>query len=155
MIKPLSKSEIKELNQKIKEQFNAEEFFHKKDNVVLKKEGDEQSILKDNKEMFFYVKEDLVPNLKIIQEQNFLKKIIVDMGAIKFVTNGADVMRPGIKEIDPEIKKGEIICVVDETHSKPLAICRALFGAEEMKTKTEGKVLENLHYVGDKRWKTS
>ena len=34
MIKPLSKSEIKELNQKIKELFDVEEFFHKKDKVV-------------------------------------------------------------------------------------------------------------------------
>lgn len=155
MIKPLSKSEIKELNQKIKEQFDVEEFFHKKEKVVLKKEQSGKNILKDNKEVFFYVKDELVPNLKVIQKNNFLKKIIVDVGAIKFVTNGADVMRPGVKDIDSTIKKGDVICVVDETHSKPLAICRAMFDAEEMKAKNEGKVLENLHYIGDKRWKSS
>ena len=64
-------------------------------------------------------------------------------------------MIPGVKEIDSNIKKGEIICVVDETHSKPLAICRALFDADEMKEKKEGKVLENIHWIGDKRWKSS
>lgn len=75
------------------------------------------------------------------------------MGAIKFVTNGADIMRPGIKEINEKIKKNEIICVIDEKYGKPLAICRALFDADEIKEKKEGKVLENLHYVGDKKWK--
>lgn len=155
MLKPLSKSEIKELNQKINEQFEQENFFDKKDKVVLKKDHGEKSILKDGKEQFFYISDRLIPNLKIIQENNFLKKIIVDMGAIKFVTNGADVMRPGVKEIDETIKEGEVICVVDETHGKPLAICKTLFDAAEMKEKDSGKVLQNLHYIGDKRWKTS
>jgi predicted RNA-binding protein (TIGR00451 family) len=77
------------------------------------------------------------------------------MGAIKFVTNGADVMRPGITEIDPEIKKDEIICVIDEKHSKPLAICKTLFDSKEIQEKKEGKVLKNLHWIGDNKWKNS
>ncbi len=155
MLKPLSKSEIKELNSKINSQFNVTDFFGKKEKIVLRKEKDEKSILKDGKEVFFYIHEELIPNLKLIQENNFLKKIVVDMGAIKFVTNGADVMRPGVKEIASDVKKGDIICVIDETHSKPLAICRVLFAAEEMQEKKEGKVLENLHWIGDKRWKAN
>ncbi len=155
MQKPLSKSEIKELNSKILEQFGIEDFFGKKDKIVLRKEKDEKIIMKDGKEVFFYIKEELIPNLHVIQENNFLKKIVVDMGAIKFVTNGADIMRPGVKEIDLGIQKNDVICVVDETHSKPLAICRALFDAAEMREKKEGKVLENIHWIGDKRWKSS
>ena len=155
MIKPLSKSEIKELNRKIKEQYGIDDLFHKKDKIVLKKENNEKSILKDNKETFFYSGEDLVPNLHLLQENNFLKKITVDMGAIKFVTNGADVMRPGITKIDETIRKGDIVVVVDEKNNKPLAVCKALLDVEEMKTMKEGKALENLHYVGDKRWKNS
>jgi len=153
MIKPLSKSEIKELNEKIKKQFNVDNFFDKKDKVVLLKENDSKSILENKKENFFYLGEMLVPNLKLIIQKNFLKKIIVDLGAIKFVTNGADVMRPGIKEIGEGIKKDEVILVMDEKHHKPLAICKALYDTEDMLAKKEGKVLQNLHYVGDKRWR--
>ena len=35
--------------------------------------------------------------------------VIVDMGAIKFVTNGADVMAPGIVKADPVIQKNDSI----------------------------------------------
>ncbi len=155
MIKPLSKSEIKELNEKIKKQFSVDNFFDKKDKIVLLKEEDSKSILKDKKENFFYLDDILVPNLKLIIQRNFLKKIIVDLGAIKFVTNGADVMRPGIKEIGEGIKKNDVILVMDEKYHKPLAVCKALYDTEDMLAKNEGKVLQNLHHVGDKRWRNT
>ena len=49
------------------------------------------------------------------------------MGAVKFMSSGADVMRPGITELDHEIKKDEIVVVVDQTHKKPLCVSKALF----------------------------
>ena len=58
-----------------------------------------------------------------------------------------DIMRPGITKIDPTIKKGEIIEIVDETHNRALAVGKALFNAEEMKKKTSGKVIKNLHTI--------
>jgi len=65
---------------------------------------------------------------------------VVDMGAIKFVTNGADIMRPGITEIDPTIKKGDIVRVADETHDRILAVSQAMFDATEMEKKHPGKL---------------
>ena len=73
------------------------------------------------------------------------------MPAVKFIANGADVMRPGIKEFD-NFKKNQIIIIVDETHQKPLAIGEALVSSEEMKSLDSGKVIKNLHHVGDKIW---
>ena len=45
-----------------------------------------------------------------------------------------------------------IISVVDENHGKPLAVGIALFAGEEIRNMASGKVIKNLHYVGDKIW---
>lgn len=82
-----------------------------------------------------------------------LPSIVVDMGAIPYVCNGADVMAPGIKEIKGEFEEGDLVVVRDIKHSKALAIGRALVGSDEMKGMRKGKAVVNLHHVGDKLWK--
>jgi PUA domain protein len=115
-------------------------------------EIDDNIILIDNEAKFFYYKDKIVPVLKLILEKNFLKKITVDMGAVKFVANGADIMRPGITSIEEGIQKESIVSIVDETHKKPLAVGLALFDGEEMRKMDSGKVIKTLHYVGDNIW---
>ena len=73
------------------------------------------------------------------------------MPAIPFIIKGADIMRPGIKELD-EFEKNEIIVIVDETHQKPLAIGISMFSRSEIKEMDKGKVIKNIHYVGDVTW---
>ena len=75
------------------------------------------------------------------------------MGAIKFVINGADIMRPGITEIEEGIVKGDFVVIADEKNKNPLAIGIALYDSGEMKKITSGKVVKNIHYVGDEIWK--
>lgn len=82
-----------------------------------------------------------------------LPSIVVDMGAIPYVCNGADVMAPGIKEIKGEFEEGDLVVVRDIEHSKALAIGWALVGSDEMKRMRKGKAVVNLHHVGDKLWK--
>jgi PUA domain protein len=77
--------------------------------------------------------------------------VTVDMGAVKFVCNGAKVMRPGIANFD-SFKKGDIVVVKDQAHGKALAVGIALEGSEAAKLMTKGYVVENLHYVSDKMW---
>jgi len=84
-----------------------------------------------------------------------MKTIIVDMGAIRFVTNGADIMRPGITKIDPAIKKNDIVQIVDEKHGKTLAVGRAMLNAAEMEITKKGKVIKNLHTIKDSVWQFS
>ena len=110
-------------------------------------------ILVNKKPAFFYYQEKIVPTLKYLQENIILKKITVDMGAVKFVVNGADIMRPGIVEIEAGIAKEEFIVVIDKNNHKPLAVGIALFNSEEMKGMASGKVIKNIHYVGDELWK--
>jgi PUA-domain protein len=77
--------------------------------------------------------------------------VVVDSGAVRFIVNGADVMKPGIVSADPEIAAGDLVVVVEERHKKPLAVGRALIPGTEMKG--EGKAIKSLHHVGDQVWK--
>jgi len=79
--------------------------------------------------------------------------VTVDMGAIKFVINGADVMAPGIMDADEGIMPGDYVWIRDEKNKKPLAVGEALMQGTEMKTKKPGKAVKSLLYVGDKLWK--
>ena len=74
--------------------------------------------------------------------------VTVDAGAVSFVSDGADVMRPGITDADPDVSTGDLVVVVEETHRKALAIGRALCDGAEM-VGDSGKVVESLHHVGD------
>ncbi|HXV38836.1 MAG TPA: PUA domain-containing protein [Nitrosopumilaceae archaeon] len=81
-------------------------------------------------------------------------KIVVDMGAVKFVCNGATVMRPGVKNYS-EFEKDQIVCVVEESRNKFLAIGRSLVSSKDMATMTKGEVVKNLHYVSDRFWEAA
>ncbi|NHN42093.1 RNA-binding protein [Halorubellus sp. JP-L1] len=74
--------------------------------------------------------------------------VTVDAGAISFVSNGADVMRPGIVEADDDIAESDLVAIAEESHGKVLAIGRALTSGDDM-VGSEGKVVESVHHVGD------
>jgi len=153
MRKQLNKSEIIELNNKILKFFSIQNFFGKRDNVALEEIDGIKFIKKENSPVFFYNDNRILPALKLILEKNILKEITVDAGAIKFVANGADVMRPGIKKIDPAIAKNEAIVIREEAHNKPLAVGIALFSGVDMQNEKSGRVIHTIHYIGDKIWK--
>ncbi|WP_327053110.1 RNA-binding protein [Halomicrococcus gelatinilyticus] len=74
--------------------------------------------------------------------------VTVDAGAISFVSDGADVMRPGIVEADDSIDPGDLVVIAEETHGKVLAVGRAKTAGDDM-VGDSGKVVESLHHVGD------
>lgn len=77
--------------------------------------------------------------------------VTVDMGAVKFMCNGANVMRPGIRNFT-EFEKDQLVCIVEESQKKFLAVGRALVSSKDMETMSKGVVIENLHYISDKYW---
>lgn len=77
--------------------------------------------------------------------------VTVDAGAVEFVTNGADIMRPGVVEADDGIEEGDLVVVVEENHGKPLAVGRALTRGDDM-LGDEGRVVESVYHVGDELW---
>ena len=96
---------------------------------------------------------ELFPTLVFEEVFPFLPKIVVDMGAVPYVCKGADVMAPGVVNIKGEFKENDLLLVVDERHGKPLALGIALFNSQAMKNVKHGKIVKNIHYVGDKLWK--
>lgn len=81
-----------------------------------------------------------------------LPSIVVDMGAIPYVCNGADVMAPGIVEVTGGFSEGELVVIRDVTHGKALSVGVSLASSEEMREMRKGKAIRNLHHVGDKIW---
>jgi len=99
-------------------------------------------------------KSGLIPSLKFDEVVNSLPKIVVDMGAVAHLANGAHVMRPGIREIRNGFAKGELLLIVDEKFGKNIALGLADVDSTSMKSANKGKMVMNLHYVGDGLWKS-
>lgn len=78
--------------------------------------------------------------------------VTVDMGAVRFVTNGADIMGPGIVDADPQVQAGDWVWVREERHGKPLAAGIALSDGATLRSRAKGKQVRNLAYVGDRLW---
>jgi len=74
--------------------------------------------------------------------------VTVDAGAVSFVSDGADVMRPGIVEADPRIEPGDLVAINEESHGKFLAVGRAQTDGDDM-VGSSGKVVSSIHHVGD------
>lgn len=100
------------------------------------------------------IDDTFLPFLTEISLLDKFPKITVDTGAIKFVCNGANVMRPGIKKYT-EFKKDDIVCVVDESHNKYLAVGKSFVSSDDMSNITKGEVIKNLHYISDKYWESA
>lgn len=150
--KTLRKSDIRHINEEILNSFGIESMFDKKE--TLEEITDEfKMLVKDSTALFFYSNNKLVPTLRLcLENDSILKKVTVDMGAVRFVTSGADIMRPGITDIEDGVGKDEFVMIVDENNKKPLAIAKTMFDGEEMKNMDSGKVLKNTHFIGDKIW---
>lgn len=154
MKKQLSSKDVKEINDQLKQKYHLQDFFDKHEQVFEVRDK-EQRYLKRNNQIVFFFCDQWIPTIKLLLTHQFLKAITVDKGAVKFVVNGADIMRPGITAVDEAIQKDEIVAVVDETHHKPLAVGIALFSGVEIEQATSGKMIKNIHYVGDGVWKIS
>ena len=139
---------------------NASNIFHADLEKLLGKKIRIEINETENAEIFYFNGKPLVarsngnlfPTLSFKELFSAFPKIVVDMGAIPYVCKGADVMAPGIVSVKGEFEENDIVIVVDERHNKPLAVGVALLSSENIKTVKGGKILKNLHYVGDKLW---
>lgn len=96
--------------------------------------------------------ERLFPTLVFEKPLLLLPKVVVDMGAVPHICNGADVMAPGVLRIEGDFNKEEFVLITDEHHGKPLAIGIALFDSQAMENQKQGKIVKTIHHVGDKLW---
>jgi PUA domain protein len=109
-------------------------------------------ILLNNEAAFIQVEEEFFPTLLNTSSLDELPVVTVDMGAIPYICNGADVMAPGLVKIEGDFTVADVLVVVEERFSKPIAVVKALYAAKEVAEKKRGKIAINLHYIGDVFW---
>ena len=95
----------------------------------------------------------IIPHLTQHDLLNHFASVQVDMNAVKFVCNGANIMRPGITNFTT-FKESEIVLVKDQTHKKELAVCISLVDDVTGRKMERGVVLNNIHHIGDLYWET-
>jgi len=146
----LKKKKIKEIKSQLGEYGD---LLQGKKNVEILEAEPNSFILVDGEPYIIIIDDKPFPTLKAaLSKQIDGKTVTVDMGAIKFVSNGADIMSPGIVDASEGVEPGDIVLIIDETHGKPLAIGVSLIKGEEMVENDSGKAVETKHYVGDDIW---
>ncbi len=150
----LSKSEARDVASTIEKTLNFRgplDFKAKWEVVKLSKS--EVVYLLDGRPLAIEVSGRLIPSIKALMDGAAeLPRVVVDSGAVKHVVNGADVMAPGIVRVEGDFVKGDLVVVVDEKHGMPLCVGVALVDKSELESMSKGKVIQNIHYVGDKLW---
>ena len=129
-----------------------ESLFGSKPSVEVVEAEAGEVLLINGKPLLFKTEGKVFPTLMADEVLGKLPKVVVDMGAVRFVCNGADVMAPGIVRFEGEFSSGEVVLVVDVKHGKPLALGETLYGSDEAKEVKQGAVVKSKHYVSDKVW---
>jgi PUA domain protein len=121
-------------------------------NVKIFEIEENKSILViDSTVAVFTTDEFILPFLGKTEILDKFPSVTVDSGSIKFICNGAKILRPGIVDFD-SFKKDEIVGVKDEKFKKYLAVGPAIEDSDNAQRMEKGQIINNLHYVGDKFW---
>lgn len=144
------KSILSEASEKLKVDFN--QIFKNKVELELVETDFAEIFLINGKPLLFRIEEKIFPTLIFNEFSASISKVVVDMGAVPYVCNGASVMAPGIVRFEGEFEKGDFVLVVDEKHDKAIALGEATYDANAAKKTTKGVVIKTIHFVGDKIW---
>ena len=147
----ISKSETAQVIKEISEQWkielpkikNLKLYYLEDDDIIISGEG-----LKAIKSGAVY--------LPFLTDTEILKKfpyVMVDMGAVKFMCNGANVMRPGITSYT-EFEKDGVVCIIEESQHKFLAVGKSCVPSTDMESMSKGEIVKNMHYISDKYWES-
>ena len=145
----ISKSETNELLKDIAIQWKIE--IPKIKNLRIHYISDDTQIITAKDIMILKIGDVQLP---FLSQKELLEKfphVMVDMGAVKFMCNGANVMRPGITSYS-EFEKDQVVCVIEESKHKFLAVGKAMVPSSELESMEKGEVVKNLHYISDKFW---
>ena len=148
----ISKSEINSLLSKVRERWNVSIPKVKK---MLSIELDKGILYVSEQLRIVKVKSnddyELLPFLADKDILSLFPSIKVDMGAIKHVCNGANIMRPGIVYFS-NFNANDIVVVKDEMHEQYIAVGVALIDSKDAISKDKGQIVKNMHYVSDPFW---
>jgi len=148
----ISKSETTQLLKIVAEKWKME--IPKVKNLKVYEIDDETNLITGKEIKILKIKDEYLPFLSEILTLKKFPFVQVDMGAVKFMCKGANLMRPGIKKFS-EFSKNDIVCIVEESQNKFLAVGKSEVDSSELETMDKGEVLKNLHYISDKTWEIS
>src|SRR2546430_13507550 len=116
--------------------------------------GTNRLVLRGDEPIVLLLGDQVAPTVRALLAFPAAKRwVTVDMGAVRFIYNGADVMAPGIVEADPAIRAGDIVWVRDEKNRRALAVGRAIMDGPTMAREEKGKAIQTFHNVGDDLWR--
>ncbi len=145
----ISKSETATLLKTVAEKWEME--FPKIKNLKVHEIADDAQIIMGQGIKILKINDEYLPFLSETQMLEKFPHVTVDMGAVKFMCKGANVMRPGIKTHD-EFEKEKIVCIVEESQHKFLAVGKSLVSSAELEKMEKGEIIKNMHYISDKFW---
>ncbi|HJJ23377.1 MAG TPA: RNA-binding protein [Nitrosopumilus sp.] len=147
----ISKSETSTLLKTVSERWGME--CPKIKNLKVHQISEEAQIIIGDGIKILKINDDYLPFLSETEMLEKFPNVIVDMGAVKFMCKGANLMRPGIKKFT-EFEKDNLVCIIEESHHKFLAVGKAMVSSSELENMEKGEVIKNLHYISDKFWET-
>ena len=152
----LKSSEAKQLDGDLKRFFPQFVLDTQKGHVVDEVVVDEGKLyFVDGKPFVIEADDRLLPSLVNDELLKVLPSIVVDMGAIPHICNGADIMRPGIRDLQGDFEKGSVVLVKDEKFGKRIAIVVAETTSALVQKMRKGIVAKNIHHVGDQFWEAA
>ena len=147
----ISKSETSKILEQINSQWKIE--LPKQKNIKTHDVNEKGLIITGNGITAVKIGEVILPFLDDIPILEKFPYVTVDMGAVKFVCKGANIMRPGITKFS-EFESGEIVCIVEESQNKFLAVGKAEMSSKELEGIKNGEVIKNMHYISDIFWES-
>ena len=147
----ISKSETTALLKTVSEKWGIE--FPKIKNVKVHQIQDDAQIITANGMKILKVEDDYLPFLSETETLQKFPSVTVDVGAIKFMCKGANLMRPGILKFS-EFEKDKLVCIVEESHGKFIAIGKSMVSSAELENMEKGEIIKNIHYISDRFWET-
>ncbi|KAL4853857.1 Malignant T-cell-amplified sequence 1 [Chlorella vulgaris] len=132
----------------------------KQDLVLVKLPEHVQLVVLHKTPLFFSMRDGpWFPTLRLLhQYPDMMPRLRADLGAIKFVLSGANIMCPGLTSpgatMHDELPEGSAVAIYAEGKEHPMAIGYTKMSTEEMRTLNKGIAVDNLHYLTDGLWKT-
>ena len=127
----ISKSETTQLLKIVAEKWKIE--IPKVKNLKVYEIDGETNLITGKEIKILKIKDEYLPFLSEISTLKKFPFVQVDMGAVKFMCKGANLMRPGIKKFS-EFSKNDIVCIVEESQNKFLAVGKSEVDSSELET---------------------
>ena len=104
---------LNEASKKLK--VDLKQLFNAKLNLELVHTELAEIYLINGKPSLVKMQEDIFPTLTFDAYSALLPKIVVNMGAVPHVCNGANIMAPGIVRFEGEFKENDFVLIVDDS----------------------------------------